>query len=273
MTIWLTNGPPAGFHRSTTFSTKREADRYAARYRRNWKRETRVVLAKKPRRHYIVYVRDDRATKNPGARRATTGGRTMARRTPARDPRTGRFLTKRQKAVRKGGGRKRKTTRRTTRRRSARSSAPRRRRSTRRRSNPPRLDVVGKITGGLLDAATLSIAEGVTRLVPSVFKLPTGGNVGLAVSLATAVGVGVVADYAMGADVGRLATAAALAVPLKTAAVRYIGPSVPMVAQAFQPLAAYSRPARRRAMSSYSRPALPAMNAALAGYDYAAGVF
>lgn len=261
-----------------------------------------------------------------GAKRSPNPkGQTMAR-TPARDPKTGRFLTKRQQAARAAA---RKRTRKKNapakakaapkRKRAASTSTPSRSknpvarrnmparradgrfkkggRSTRsrstsrsrpRRRNPPKKDLVGRFASGLMDATTVSLAQGITRLVPGVLNLPRSGPTGLAVSLATGVVVGMASEQFMGSRAAELVTAAALSVPLQTAAVQYIAPAVPLVGTMFVPtLGSYSRPALRRTangarMASYSAPSrmLPSQSMAsgfpyggVAGYDYASGVW
>ena len=114
----------------------------------------------------------------------------------------------------------------------------------------------------------MSVAEGLTRLVPSLFKLPRSGPVGLAVSAATGMVVGMAAEEFLGADVARLATASALAVPLQAAAMQYLAPSLPLLSTAFTPtLGSYPR---MRRLASYSGAARNG-NGAGGGFDYSTG--
>lgn len=149
---------------------------------------------------------------------------------------------------------------------------------------------------GAIDGFTVTAAEGVTRLVPGVLSLPRSGPVGLAVSGATAVLVGVAADALLDRETARLATAAAFSVPIKQVALQYAAPSLPVLSTALVPtLGSYPRrmrtnygrlsPSRASAtMGRYSRSAgaLPSSNgrgfpygqgygaAGVQGYDYAA---
>lgn len=218
-----------------------------------------------------------RGQSNPGTkRRANKGGKMSKRKTPPRyksGPKKGQFMPK--------AARRRKRSNPTRKRRrstSSRSSAPRRRRRRTTRRNPPVGDLLGRVTGGFVDAITLTAAQGITRLVPGMLKLPQAGPVGLAISTAVAIALGMASEYVLGADAARLASAAALSVPLQQAALQYVAPKVPVVGSALVPtLGAYPRrrlPAARGRMGAYPAGGAGGFDFArgytgLTGYDYA----
>lgn len=229
------------------------------------------------------------------------------KRTPARDPKTGRFLTKRQRAARKAS-RKRKRRRnrparkKTTRRRTARRSTRKRRRNPvarrtpprdskgrfkrrgggtaprRRRRNPPArrgaADLFGRVQDGLVEGSAVLLGEGATRIAPSLLRLPQTGPTGIAIQTAAALVVGMGTEtLGFGGPFARAATAGAFSVPLKTLVLTYVAPQFPMISAAYVPtMAAYPRRLGRYSrMGAYARPTLPAASGNGVGYPYGSG--
>lgn len=139
----------------------------------------------------------------------------MARKTPPRDPKTGRFRK------RGGGSSRKRSTRRarknpSTRARRTARAAPRnadgtfaskggggRRRTTYRRNPPLRTGrMVRDVADAAVGAVQLTVGKAVSRALPGLVKLPEQGPVGVAIRAGAAVVVGLVAETVTG---GRLA--------------------------------------------------------------------
>lgn len=163
----------------------------------------------------------------------------MARRTPPRyrsGPKKGQF---KPRSSRGGSSRKRRRnppkrkTATTTRRRrtTAKRAAPRRRVY---RRNAKKLDVLGMLKDGVMDAAGIIAGEVGARTLPTLLKLPKQGAVGLGVQALSAVALGYGADRFVNKDVGRMVLAGALAAPMKTF---IVSKNVPFLAPALSPAA------------------------------------
>lgn len=155
------------------------------------------------------------------ARKRTTTTRSKTMVTPRRSAK-GRFM--------KGGG---TAARRRTRRKAAPQAATRRR--TTYRANPPRpraRDIVGRIQSGLTDGLNVLLGEAAARAIPTLFRLPTAGAVGIGVQLATAVGIGMVAERLVSRDAARMMVAGGVSAGLQSLVIAY---NVPFLAPALQP--------------------------------------
>lgn len=77
-------------------------------------------------------------------------------------------------------------------------------------SNPIGEDLMGSIAGGAMDAVQLTLGKAATRALPPLLNLPEGGNVGLAIHAATAVGIGFVASEFVDRRLGEMMLAGGL---------------------------------------------------------------
>lgn len=161
----------------------------------------------------------------------------MARRLPPRHksgPKKGQFMSRRSRAA-SGRKRKRNPPART------RSRAPKRRaaarpraRVRRRRRNPPRLSVKGitkSLTEGAQDAVLVLTGKAAVRTIPTLARLPQGGNMGLAVQALTAVGVSILAKGMVSPARAKMILAGGLSAPIETLIISY---QVPFLAPALQ---------------------------------------
>ncbi len=144
----------------------------------------------------------------------------MARRLPPRHksgPKKGQFR-KRAGARRKNPAKRRAAPRRAAARAAPRRAAPRRAAPRRayRRNPARRLDVVKMLTRGTTMAAQVLIGKAATRAVPDLMNLPKGGNTGLAVQVATALGVGFIAQQFLSAGAAAAILAGGLTAPVET---------------------------------------------------------
>lgn len=142
----------------------------------------------------------------------------MARRLPPRHksgPNKGRFK-KRARAKRRNPPRA--AARRAAPRRAAARRAPARRAPARRsyRRNPARPDVVKMLTRGTVTATQVLLGKAAARAVPDMLNLPKGGNQGLAVQVATALGVGYVAAMFFTQTTAAAILAGGLTAPIET---------------------------------------------------------
>lgn len=158
-----------------------------------------------------------------------------------------------------------------------RRAAPARRRATARRRNP---DLTRKLTSGVRDAGLMLAGEAATRAIPQAIGLPQGGATGTLAQVATAVGVGMVADRMLSPSRGAMVLAGALAVPIRDAVARAGIPGLsPALTADPTPLAAgsYARRIAPRAPAqlsagSYARPAVrPAVSLGAGSYAAAPG--
>lgn len=186
---------------------------------------------------------------NPPAGRSgpRKGGSTMAkrkarRRYPKGHPKAGKFMSDRAIAASKAA-RKRKTKRnpgRTVAKRNApkRRAAPKRK-ATRRRSparrNPPRrrVDIMGSLWDGSVEAVQILIGKAAARSLPDLVGAPKQGNLGLAVQAATALVTGYVAGMFLSPDAARAMMAGGLTAPIETLIVSY---NVPWLGSALSPV-------------------------------------
>lgn len=156
----------------------------------------------------------------------------MARRLPPRHksgPKKGRFkkragARRRNPPVRRAAAKRRAAPRR---------AAPRRaapRRSYRR--NPARLDVVRMLTRGTTMAAQVLIGKAATRAAPDLMNLPKGGNTGLAVQVATALGVGFLAQQFLSQSAAAAILAGGLTAPVETL---IVNANIPYLSQYLSP--------------------------------------
>lgn len=167
----------------------------------------------------------------------------MAKRLPPRHksgPKKGQF---RKRAARKNPAKRKAAPRR------AASRAPRR---AARRNPARRLDVVKMLTRGTTMAAQVLIGKAATRAVPDLMNLPKGGNTGLAVQVATALGVGFIAQQFLSASAAAAILAGGLTAPVETLVVNM---NVPYLSQYLSPngaevVAGYVQP-RHRPLAGY----------------------
>lgn len=199
---------------------------------------------------YLVNAPSGRKPRTRKARkRTTTKRRTSAMATPRRNAK-GRFT--------QGGGttRRRATTRRTT----ARKATARRRSY---RSNPPRArNIMGRIQGGLTDGLQVLLGEAAARMIPTLFRLPTTGPVGIGVQLASAVALGMVAERVVSKDAARMMVAGGVSAPLQSLVIQY---NVPFLAPALQPGTVAGYPQGGRLLG------YPRQPSRLAGYPQGGG--
>lgn len=196
---------------------------------------------------------------------------------PKGHPKAGKFMSNRAIAARRSS-RKRKTTRRNPGRTVAKRNAPRKRRASstvarRRRParrNPPKrkVDIVGSLVDGSVEAVQILIGKAAVRSVPDLVGAPKQGNIGLAVQAATALVVGYVGGMFLSENAARAMMAGGLTAPLETLIVSY---NVPWLGAALSPVstmngvAAY---ASRPQLSGYvkRRPAPIVAARGMAGY-------
>lgn len=161
---------------------------------------------------------------------------------PKGHPKAGKFMSNRAIAARKSN-RKRSSPKRNAPRRRASSSrkrAPARKRNpgrtTRARRNPPRrVDIVGSLTDGSIEAVQILIGKAAARSIPDLIRAPKEGNVGLAVQAATALAVGYVSGMFLSENAARAMMAGGLTAPIETLIVTY---NVPWLSRALSPVTA-----------------------------------
>lgn len=90
----------------------------------------------------------------------------------------------------------------------------RRRNPYHRRRNPGRFEVVEMLKDGVIDSVEIIAGKAAVRSVPQLVKLPTTGNVGIAVQVATALVFGFLGDK-VSPEIGRNLLAGALTAPLE----------------------------------------------------------
>lgn len=115
-----------------------------------------------------------------------------------------------------------------------RKAAPKRRTY---RRNPRRPDVVRMLTQGTITASQVLAGKAVTRAVPEMLNLPKQGNTGLAVQVATALGVGYVSSMFFSQATSAAILAGALTAPVET--VIQVA-NVPLLARYLSPTAQQS---------------------------------
>jgi hypothetical protein len=214
----------------------------------------------------------------------------MAKRTRPRyksGPKKGQFMSDRAIAASKGG-RKRTRRKATTRRNPGRSVAvrksnpPRRKRRSpakvaRRRPvtrrNPPkrRLDIIGSLMDGGIEAVQILVGKAAARSIPDLIRAPKEGNVGLAVQAATALVVGWGASMFLSPNAARAMLAGGLTAPIETLVVAY---RVPWLSNALAPVTAannvgaYARGRIGNGVSGYvrARPSIEIQERGLGGY-------
>lgn len=103
------------------------------------------------------------------------------------------------------------------------------------RSNPPRLNFVKRLTGGVYGALGVLVGKAGARTVPVMANLPKEGPLGLGVQAATAIVLGMIADRFLGKRLGEYVLVGALTAPLETLAVAY---RIPFLAPALSPTTA-----------------------------------
>ena len=111
-------------------------------------------------------------------------------------------------------------------------AAPARAPARRTRSNPRRVGVVKKLTGGVYGALGVLVGKAGARTVPVLANLPKEGPLGLGVQAATAIVLGMIADRFLGKRLGEFVLVGALTAPLETLAVAY---RIPFLAPALSP--------------------------------------
>lgn len=169
---------------------------------------------------FVSSRRNKSRRKNP--RRTSSRGRAALRRAAEDRPRDsrGRFLPE-------GGRRRRNPSRRASSRRHSSwspSKHPRNRFGefvskgrSRRHRNPPMRDIPGMLVNGTIGAVEGVLGKAVTKTLPGVLKLPTTGNVGLAIQMLTAVVLGWAADEVAGEHMGEMVLVGGLMAPIETA--------------------------------------------------------
>jgi hypothetical protein len=213
----------------------------------------------------------------------------MAKRTRPRyksGAKKGQFMSDRAIAASKGG-RKRTRRKATTRRNPGRSVAVRKNAPARKRRspakvarrrparrNPPkrRLDILGSLMGGGIEAVQILVGKAAARSIPDLIRAPKEGNVGLAVQAATALVVGWGASMFLSPNAARAMLAGGLTAPIETLVVAY---NVPWLSNALAPVTAANNVgayARGRigngGMSGYvrARPSIQIQERGLGGY-------
>lgn len=171
--------------------------------------------------------------------------RKARRRYPKGHPKAGKFMSDRaiaasrsaRKRTRKNPSRKRAAPKRRA--SSSRKRSPARRnpgRTTRARRNPPRrVDIVGSLTDGSIEAVQILIGKAAARSIPDLIGAPKQGNVGLAVQAATALAVGYVSGMFLSENAARAMMAGGLTAPIETLIVTY---NVPWLSRALSPVTA-----------------------------------
>ena len=161
-------------------------------------------------------------------------------------PKKGQFMSDRAIAASRRSRKatpKRKKARRNPGRSVAKRSAPRRRSAARRapakrrpaRRNPPkrRLNIVGSLMDGGVEAVQILVGKAMARSVPDLIGAPKQGNLGLAVQAAVALASGYVAGMVLSPNASRAILAGGLTAPLETLIVAY---RVPWLSQALSPV-------------------------------------
>jgi len=119
-----------------------------------------------------------------------------------------------------------------SRKRATRKAAPRKRAPARR--NPPRrVDIVGSLMDGSVEAVQILIGKAAARSLPDLVGAPKQGNIGLAVQAATALVTGYVAGMFLSENAARAMMAGGLTAPLETLIVSY---DVPWLGRALSPV-------------------------------------
>lgn len=94
----------------------------------------------------------------------------------------------------------------------------RRKHRARYRRNPPvGRGIVGKLVGGVKNAASIVAGKAAARAIPQALGLPQTGATGIAVQIGAALAAGMLADRFAGGRIGEFVLAGALAAPLESA--------------------------------------------------------
>ncbi|KKM21393.1 hypothetical protein LCGC14_1635870 [marine sediment metagenome] len=142
-----------------------------------------------------------------------------------------------------GGGRKRRRNppakrKAAPRRAASKRAAPRRRNPSRRPRN-----FTDTLIEGVTATVTITAAKVATRCVPKLVGVARADNRGIAVQLASAIGISYAADFLLGPGWAGLVLAGGLQAPLEDLAVRY---QIPVVSEALAPAGTVGRYAPRR---------------------------